>query len=72
MVRFALLLSGLATVFAAWGAAWWLAAHAARAVEMMFARYRALRASSSYVCLFKNHGRAAGASIPGFGSAALM
>jgi UDPglucose--hexose-1-phosphate uridylyltransferase len=38
--------------------------HAARAVEMMFARYRALRAAAPYVCLFKNHGRAAGASIP--------
>lgn len=40
------------------------AAHAARAVEMMFDRYRALRQSAPYVCLFKNHGRAAGASIP--------
>jgi UDPglucose--hexose-1-phosphate uridylyltransferase len=38
--------------------------HAARAVEMMFDRYAALRASAPYVCLFKNHGRMAGASIP--------
>ena len=37
--------------------------HAARAVEMMFARYRALRDAAPYVCLFKNHGRAAGATI---------
>ena len=38
--------------------------HAARAVQMMFERYRALRERSPYVALFKNHGRAAGASIP--------
>jgi UDPglucose--hexose-1-phosphate uridylyltransferase len=38
--------------------------HAARAVEMMFVRYRAVRRGAPYVCLFKNHGRAAGASIP--------
>jgi UDPglucose--hexose-1-phosphate uridylyltransferase len=38
--------------------------HAARAVEMMFERYHAMRASAPYVCLFKNHGQAAGASIP--------
>ena len=38
--------------------------HAARAVAIMFGRYRALRAAAPYVCLFKNHGRAAGASIP--------
>jgi UDPglucose--hexose-1-phosphate uridylyltransferase len=37
--------------------------HAARAVEIMFARYRALRALSPYVCLFKNHGRFAGATM---------
>ena len=38
--------------------------HAERAVDMMFERYRALRRVASYVCLFKNHARAAGASIP--------
>ena len=38
--------------------------HAARAVGMMFERYRAMRTAAPYVCLFKNHGRAAGASIP--------
>lgn len=38
--------------------------HAARAVGMMFERYRAMRGAATYVCLFKNHGRAAGASIP--------
>ncbi len=37
--------------------------HAARALAMMFERYRALRTAAPYVCLFKNHGRAAGASI---------
>jgi len=36
--------------------------HAARAVEMYFERYRAIDAS--YVSIFKNHGRLAGASIP--------
>ena len=38
--------------------------HAHRAVEMTFARYRVLAAGMPYVCLFKNHGRLAGASIP--------
>jgi UDPglucose--hexose-1-phosphate uridylyltransferase len=38
--------------------------HAQRAVEITFARYRALAAKASYVCIFKNHGRLAGASIP--------
>jgi UDPglucose--hexose-1-phosphate uridylyltransferase len=38
--------------------------HASRVVEMMFERYHALRRSSPYVCLFKNHGRGAGATIP--------
>lgn len=38
--------------------------HAARAVDIAFDRYRALREAAAYVCLFKNHGRAAGASIP--------
>jgi len=38
--------------------------HAARAAEMMFERYRVLRQSAPYVCIFKNHGRAAGATIP--------
>jgi UDPglucose--hexose-1-phosphate uridylyltransferase len=38
--------------------------HATRAAEMMIERYRALRRAAAYVCLFKNHGRAAGASIP--------
>lgn len=38
------------------------AEHAARAVEMYFERYRAIDAT--YVSIFKNHGRLAGASIP--------
>ncbi|MGH7635555.1 MAG: DUF4931 domain-containing protein, partial [Gemmatimonadaceae bacterium] len=38
--------------------------HARRAVEITFARYRALAAKAAYVCIFKNHGRLAGASIP--------
>jgi UDPglucose--hexose-1-phosphate uridylyltransferase len=38
--------------------------HAQRAVEMYFERYRALATTSNYVCIFKNHGRMAGASIP--------
>lgn len=38
--------------------------HAQRAMEIAFARYRALSAKASYVCIFKNHGRLAGASIP--------
>ena len=37
---------------------------AQRAVEMYFERYRLMAASSAYVCIFKNHGRMAGASIP--------
>lgn len=36
--------------------------HAARVVEMYFERYHAIAAS--YVSIFKNHGRLAGASIP--------
>lgn len=36
--------------------------HAIRVVEMYFERYRAIGAS--YVSIFKNHGRLAGASIP--------
>jgi UDPglucose--hexose-1-phosphate uridylyltransferase len=38
--------------------------HAQRAIEITFERYRALAATSAYVCIFKNHGRLAGASIP--------
>jgi UDPglucose--hexose-1-phosphate uridylyltransferase len=38
--------------------------HAQRVVEITFERYRALSAESEYVCIFKNHGRLAGASIP--------
>lgn len=38
--------------------------HAQRAVEITIARYRALAAKTAYVCIFKNHGRLAGASIP--------
>lgn len=38
--------------------------HAQRVVELYFERYRALAAKSAYVCIFKNHGRLAGASIP--------
>jgi len=37
---------------------------AQRAVELYFERYRSLAASAAYVCIFKNHGRMAGASIP--------
>jgi UDPglucose--hexose-1-phosphate uridylyltransferase len=37
---------------------------AQRVVEIYFERYRALAATSHYVCIFKNHGRLAGASIP--------
>src|SRR3954447_18468786 len=37
---------------------------AQRAVELYFERYRSLAAESAYVCIFKNHGRMAGASIP--------
>jgi UDPglucose--hexose-1-phosphate uridylyltransferase len=38
--------------------------HAQRVVELSFDRYRALSTQTSYVCIFKNHGRRAGASIP--------
>lgn len=38
--------------------------HAQRVVEMSFERYHALAAKAAYVCMFKNHGRMAGASIP--------
>jgi UDPglucose--hexose-1-phosphate uridylyltransferase len=38
--------------------------HAQRAVEITFERYHALAAASACVCIFKNHGRLAGASIP--------
>jgi len=38
--------------------------HAQRIVDLYFDRYRALSAQTSYVCIFKNHGRLAGASIP--------
>jgi UDPglucose--hexose-1-phosphate uridylyltransferase len=37
---------------------------AKRAIEITFDRYRALAASNACVCIFKNHGRLAGASIP--------
>jgi UDPglucose--hexose-1-phosphate uridylyltransferase len=37
---------------------------AQRAVEMYFERYHAMSALTKYVCIFKNHGRMAGASIP--------
>jgi UDPglucose--hexose-1-phosphate uridylyltransferase len=38
--------------------------HAKRVVELYFERYRALAAKAAYVCIFKNDGRLAGASIP--------
>lgn len=38
--------------------------HAQRTVEMTFDRYHVMAASAAYVCIFKNHGRLAGASIP--------
>ena len=38
--------------------------HAQRAIEITFDRYHALASSAEYVCIFKNHGRLAGASIP--------
>jgi Galactose-1-phosphate uridylyltransferase len=38
--------------------------HARRVVELSFERYHALAAKAAYVCVFKNHGRLAGASIP--------
>jgi UDPglucose--hexose-1-phosphate uridylyltransferase len=38
--------------------------HAQRVVELYFERYHALAAKAPYVCIFKNHGRLAGASIP--------
>lgn len=41
-----------------------LSDHAQRVVEITFERYRALAAKAAYVCIFKNHGRLAGASIP--------
>ncbi len=39
-------------------------AQAKRAVEITFDRHRAMSANDAYVCIFKNHGRLAGASIP--------
>jgi UDPglucose--hexose-1-phosphate uridylyltransferase len=39
-------------------------AHAQRVVEIYAERYSQLAASSAYVCIFKNHGQLAGASIP--------
>ena len=38
--------------------------HARRAIEITFDRYHALASKAAYVCIFKNHGRFAGASIP--------
>jgi UDPglucose--hexose-1-phosphate uridylyltransferase len=38
--------------------------HAQRVVALYFERYRALAAKDAYVCIFKNDGRMAGASIP--------
>jgi UDPglucose--hexose-1-phosphate uridylyltransferase len=38
--------------------------HAQRVVELYCERYRALAVKTAYVCIFKNHGRLAGASIP--------
>lgn len=38
--------------------------HAQRVVELYFERYRVLAANAAYVCIFKNDGRMAGASIP--------
>ncbi len=38
--------------------------HAERVVALYFERYRALAAKAAYVCIFKNDGRTAGASIP--------
>jgi UDPglucose--hexose-1-phosphate uridylyltransferase len=38
--------------------------HARRVVALYFERYRALTAKAEYVCIFKNDGRMAGASIP--------
>ncbi len=37
---------------------------ASRVVDQYIARYRALSRSSQYVCIFKNHGALAGATIP--------
>jgi len=37
---------------------------AQRAIEITFDRYHALQTKADYVCIFKNHGRLAGASIP--------
>src|SRR5258708_8458770 len=36
--------------------------HAQRVVELYFEPYRALAPKTAYVCIFKNHGRKAGAS----------
>lgn len=38
--------------------------HAQRVIELTFDRYHALATKTAYVCIFKNHGRLAGASIP--------
>ncbi len=38
--------------------------HAARVVDSYIKRYHALSGASAYVCIFKNHGILAGASIP--------
>jgi UDPglucose--hexose-1-phosphate uridylyltransferase len=38
--------------------------HAERIVEIYFERYRARAVKAAYVCIFKNDGRMAGASIP--------
>jgi len=38
--------------------------HAQRVIEITFDRYHAMTSNGAYVCIFKNHGRLAGASIP--------
>jgi UDPglucose--hexose-1-phosphate uridylyltransferase len=38
--------------------------HAARVVDSYIARYRSLSTVAEYICVFKNHGALAGASIP--------
>lgn len=38
--------------------------HASRVIDVYLERYRALAAGAGYVCIFKNHGLLAGASIP--------
>src|SRR5258706_34140 len=38
--------------------------HAQRVIEITFDRYHAMTSDAAYVCIFKNHGRLAGASIP--------